>query len=446
MKNTNMNTNISLMAWNEPGGNKQDNSKERPNHPWGNGNRHPGPPDLEQLIKKWILQVKKRLNFSNKTGKGGGGGSIFNNGNGYTEGPKDFARIGSVVGIVVLVVLIISGIFIVEPPERAVITRFGRYVRTEGPGPHWLFPLIESKEVINVEQVATSDHSGLMLTRDRNIASVGVAVQYRIGDGENDLRSYLFNVVNPIQSLRMSAESALRYVVGQSTMDEVLTLRRAEIATAIKEHLIETLKGYNTGIEVIDVAMQFAKAPDEVRAAFDDVIKAAADEERLINQAHAYENEVLPRARGTVEQMRNGAKGYREETILIAEGNVQRFNAILPQYQKAPKVTQTRLYLETMEQILAKTSKVVVDSNIGNNLLYLPIDKLISEANFGSPSANNRGMSGSASSNMSPSSSSSGSHALGNSHFGQTSAGSENVSASSNSLSSGESTHKERNK
>jgi membrane protease subunit HflK len=160
----------------------------------------------------------------------------------------------------------------------------------------------------------------------------------------------------------------------------VLTLRRAEIATAIKEQLIETLKEYKTGIEVIDVAMQSAKAPDEVRAAFDDVIKAAADEERLINQAHAYENEVLPRARGTVEQLRNGALGYKEETILIAEGNVQRFNAILPQYQKAPKVTQTRLYLETIENILSRTSKVVVDSNLGNNLIYLPFDKLIPQA------------------------------------------------------------------
>lgn len=384
------NQTISPMAWNEPGGGRgNDNNHKGSQNPWGSGgNRNQGPPDLEQILKKFISQIKKLLNFptkssgfgggSNSGGGGNRGNTIFNNGSGYMQNPKDMATLAIVIGIVVLVIFLLSGIYIIDPPERAVITRFGRYVRTEGPGPHWLFPLAESKEVVNVEQVSTSDHSGLMLTRDRNIASVAVAVQYRIGDGNDDLRAYLFNVVNPVHSLKMSAESALRQVVGQSTMDEVLTLKRAEIATAIKEQLIETLKGYQTGIEVIDVAMQSAKAPDEVRAAFDDVIKAAADEERLINQAHAYENEVLPRARGTVEQLRNGALGYKEEIILIAEGNVKRFNAILPQYKKAPKVTQTRLYLETMEQIFSKTSKVLVDSSLGNNnIIYLPLDKLV---------------------------------------------------------------------
>ncbi len=373
---------INPMAWNEPGGNNKNSQNQGPQNPWGgNRNQNQGPPDLEQMIKKLIQNIKKRLNFSKSSGgKGGGGPSIFNNGSGYHPAPKEVGNIAIIIVLVIVVIFLLSGMYIVDPPERAVVTRFGRYVRTEGPGPHWLLPLAESKEVVNVEQVSTSDHSGLMLTRDRNIASVGVAVQYRIGDGGDDVRAYLFNVVNPIHSLKMSAESALRRVVGQSTMDEVLTLRRAEIATGIKEQLIETLKGYQTGIEVIDVAMQFAKAPDEVRAAFDDVIKAAADEERLINQAHAYENEVLPRARGTVEQLRNGAMGYKEETILIAEGNVLRFNSILPQYQKAPKVTQTRLYLETMENILSKTSKVLVDSNLGNNLIYLPFDKLIPAA------------------------------------------------------------------
>jgi len=407
------NLTISPMAWNEPGGNRgNDNNNKGPQNPWGGGgNRNQGPPDLEQILKKFINQIKKLLNFPTKSssgmgGAGGKGGSIFNNGDGYSQNPKDIAVIALVIGIVVLVIFLISGIYIIDPPERAVITRFGKYVRTEGPGPHWLLPLVESKEVVNVEQVSTSDHSGLMLTRDRNIASVAVAVQYRIGDGNDDLRAYLFNVVNPVHSLKMSAESALRQVVGQSTMDEVLTLKRAEIATAIKEQLIETLKGYHTGIEVIDVAMQAAKAPDEVRAAFDDVIKAAADEERLINQAHAYENEVLPRARGTVEQLRNGAMGYKEEIILIAEGNVKRFNAILPQYKKAPKVTQTRLYLETMEQIFSKTSKVLVDSSLGNNLIYLPFDKLIPSVTSSLPAGaeNQNGSSSGSSSGLSSSS------------------------------------------
>lgn len=404
------------MAWNEPGKGKGNDNNEGPRNPWSGGSRNQGPPDLEQILKKLIANIKKLLfSFSLKPDAKGKNGksSFFNNGNGYTQMPQNPSTMALIIGIIVLVIFLISGIYIVDPPERAVVTRFGRYVRTEGSGPHWLFPLVESKEVVNVEQVATADLSGLMLTRDRNIASVGVAVQYRIGDGNEDVRAYLFNVVNPIHSLKMSAESALRYVIGQSTMDEVLTLRRAEIATAIKEQLIDTLKSYQPGIEVIDVAMQYAKAPDEVRAAFDDVIKAAADEERLINQAHAYENEVIPRARGTVEQLRNGAMGYKEESILIAEGNVQRFNAILPQYQKAPKVTQTRLYLETIESILSKTSKVIVDSSLGNNLIYLPFDKLIPAATSGGGSTNSGGAQGLGIENQSSVGSSGGSVNLG---------------------------------
>jgi len=356
------------MAWNEPG---QGQSGQNNQNPWGQrGNRTPGPPDLEQLFRKWFDKLKKLSTPENRSTLGGGGGNGF--GNIKTSSSWGAAIIGVLMGL-----YLVSGVYIVDPPERAVVTRFGKYVRTVGPGPHWLPPLIESKEIVNVDQVATSDHSGLILTRDRNIASVGVAVQYRVGDGEDDVRAYLFNVASPVHSLKMSTESALRQVVGQSTMDDVLTLRRAEIANAIKEQLVETLEGYHTGLMVIDIAMQFAKAPDEVRAAFDDVIKAAADEERLVNQARAYENEVIPRARGTVERLKNEALGYKQETILISEGNVQRFNLILPHYQKAPKVTQVRLYLEAIERILSQTTKIMVDAGLGNNILYLPLDKMM---------------------------------------------------------------------
>lgn len=352
------NSNSVNMAWNEPGKNQ---------NPWGQNRKDQGPPDLDKLFKNLFEKFKKRL---------GGGANRTSSGN---WGNQDLGFMAGIGLVVLIVVYLIAGIYIVEPPERAVITRFGKYIETKGPGPHWLPVFIESKEIVNVEQVHTSDQSGLMLTKDRNIASVGIAVQYRIGDEINDVRAYLFNVVNPIHSLKLSAESALRQVVGQSTMDEVLTLKRAEIAEAIKEQIIATLKPYQTGILVLDVATQFAKAPDEVRAAFDDVIKAAADEERLVNQARAYENEVLPKARGTVERLKNEAQGYKEETILIAEGNVQRFNKILPEYKKAPKVTQTRLYLDTMEQVLSKTTKFLIEGSPGNNnMIYLPLDKLLS--------------------------------------------------------------------
>lgn len=346
------------MAWNKPG-------DKDGNNPWGRKSGEQGPPDLDQIFRQFNNKIKQL--FGNKTGPG-----FSTDGRG-----QEFQFLGGIALLVILFLYIVSGIYIVDPPERAVVTRFGKYVRTEGPGPHWLPSLIESKEVVNVEQVATSDHSGLMLTRDGNIVSVGVAVQYRVGDDNDDVRAYLFNVVNPVRSLDQSAESALRQVLGQSTMDEVLTLKRSEIATAIKEQMIETLKYYHTGLSVLDVVMQFAKAPDEVRAAFDEVIKASADEERLVNQARGYENEVLPRAKGNAERLRNEALGYKQETILIAEGNVQRFNLVLPQYLKAPKVMQTRMYLDAMEQILDKTSKVVVDSGLGNNMIYLPLDRFM---------------------------------------------------------------------
>jgi len=346
--------------WNKPG-----DGQENGNSPWGRRGNEQGPPDLEQIIRRLNSKIKNL--FGTQKGPTRVSGS----------GGQEFQFVGGVVCAVLLIVYILSGIYIIDPPERAVVTRFGKYVRTEDPGPHWLLPLIESKEVVNVEQVATSDHNGLMLTRDGNIVSVGVAVQYRIGDDSEAVRAYLFNVVNPVRSLNQSAESALRQVLGQSTMDEVLTSKRSEIATAIKEQMIATLKNYDTGLQVLDVVMQFAKAPDEVRAAFDEVIKASAEEEQLVNQARAYENEVLPRAKGTAERLRNEALGYKQETILVAEGNVQRFNLILPQYLKSPKVMQTRMYLDAMEQILNKTTKVIVDTGEGNNVLYLPLDKLM---------------------------------------------------------------------
>ena len=335
--------------WNAPGGGSSGQD------PWRR-KKGSSPPDLDQILRAAVKQIKALFQ--------GKGGSI-------PMQPLD-RFVGLALGAVLLL-YVLAGIYIVEPPERAVVTRLGRYVRTEGPGPHWLPPFLEARELVNVQQVSTSDHSGLLLTKDGNIVSISVAVQYRIREDEDAVRSYLFNVVNPIRSLSQSADSALRQVIGQSTMDEVLTLKRAEIATAIKEQMVETLKNYHTGIWVLGVVMQFAKAPDEVRAAFDEVIKASADEERLVNQARAYENEVLPKARGTAERLKSEALADKEESILIAEGNVKRFNLVLPQYLLAPKVTQARLYIETIEAVLSKASKVVVDLPQGNNVVYLPL-------------------------------------------------------------------------
>ena len=354
------------VLWEKPG--------QEPNgeNPWRGKNQDQGPPDLDQLLRQLTKKIKKFF-----SGNGGGTGEPRETGGGAPFNP--FRGFGQQLLMGILVLYVASGIYIVDPPERAVVTRFGKFVRTEKPGPHWIPTFIESQEIVNVEQVATSDHSGLMLTRDGNIVSVGVAVQYRVGAGDTDVRDYLFNVVNPERSLDQSTESALRQVVGQSTMDEVLTLKRAEIAEAIKTQTIETLAQYHTGITVLDVVMQFAKAPDEVRAAFDEVIKAAADEERLVNQAKAYENEVIPKAKGVAEQLRNEAMGYREEKILMAKGNTARFNLLVPYFLKSPKVMQSRLYLDTMEEVLGRVNKVVIDEGAGKggNMIYLPLDRLL---------------------------------------------------------------------
>lgn len=348
------------MIWNKPGG-------QGGKDPWRRKDQEGGPPDLDQVFKLFAKKIKEI--FGKKGGHGGEG--------------EEFQVFGGVVFVVVAALYLVSGFYTVEPAERAVVLRFGKYVRTEEPGWHWLPPLIESKALVNVDSVSTSDHSGLMLTQDGNIVSVGVSVQYRIGSNPLDVQEYLFNVVNPVRSLNQSAESALRQVIGKSTMDDILTLRRAEIANSVKEQTVDTLNNYKTGLSVLEVVMQFAKAPAEVQPAFDEVIKASADKERLINQAKGYENEVLPRAKGVSERLRNEALGYKQETILVAEGNVKRFNLVLPQYVKAPKVTKTRMFLDTIEHVLTKTSKIIVDAGEGNNLIYLPLDRLIPESSVG---------------------------------------------------------------
>ncbi len=356
------------MAWNQPGSN--DDKKNQQSHdPWKTRKKDDqGPPDLDKLLKQFLKNIKNLFAGNN------GGGNARSTGPNVPNMPVGFVMF---IGIIVLALYLISGIYIVEPAERAVVTRFGRYVKTEGPGPHWLPRFIDSKEIVNIDRTESTRHAGLMLTKDENIVFVEVTVQYRIQDAP----AYLFNVVNPVNSLKQATESALRQVVGQSTLDDVLTSGRAYIAGAIKDQIVSTLALYKTGILVLDVAMQPAKAPDEVRAAFDEVIKAREEEVRSVNQAESYANDILPKARGLAERMRKEALGYKQEAQLMAEGSTQRFNLILPQYQKAPKVTQTRLYLDTMTEVLSNTTKMLIDEGNSSNVFYLPIDKLLNSKN-----------------------------------------------------------------
>ncbi|ALP52864.1 HflK protein [Candidatus Tenderia electrophaga] len=366
------------MAWNEPGGSKD-------NDPWGNKNKgDQGPPDLDEVIRK--MQNKLGGLFGGKKGGGGGGQSP---GKGGTAG----------MGIMILVLvggwLVYDMVHIIQPAERGVVMRFGEYVDTMQPGLGVRLPRpIETVERVDVAQIrnveigyrsssggrsTTSTSVGsesLMLTRDENIVDAQFAVQYRI----KSARDYLFNVRNPDLTLRESTESAVREVVGKSNMDFVLTEGRGEIVNRIQALTQDILDRYETGLIVTSVNMQDAQPPDQVQDAFDDAVKAREDRIRLINEAEAYSNNVLPRARGAAARQIEEANAYKEEVVAKAEGEAQRFENILSEYTAAPDVTRQRLYLETMEEVLSNSSKVMVDVEGGNNIMYLPLDRIMRDS------------------------------------------------------------------
>ena len=350
MTNDNM-----YMAWNEPEGNKND--------PWKKKNND-GPPDLDQVFRKFVQNLSALFG---KSSLGGGGNQLFNKPNKIAVG---------LATVIILILYVISGFYIVGPQEQAVITRFGKYTRTEFQGPHWIPQLIENKNVVDSESVSSSKHSGSMLTKDENIVYVEIEVQYRLARVED----FLFNVINPDRSLKQAAESALRQVIGNSNLDYVMTDGRASISAEVKKEIEESLNSYNAGILITTVALKEAKAPDEVKAAFEDVIKSREEKERLIHEAQSVFNKIVPEARGIAEQMRVEADAYKQSIILAAEGDTAKFNLILPEYNKAPLITKTRLYLDAVEQVLGNTSKILVDLDAGNNLIYLPIDQIMQAA------------------------------------------------------------------
>ncbi len=351
------------MAWNEPG---NDKNKD----PWtsGGGNRgEPQPPDLDEVLRK--LQQKLQGLFGGGPSKGSNGNVEY-----ISAKPPSVSRFG--VGLIIAVLAIIyllSGIYIVKPAERAVVFQFGRFVKEVGPGPHWLPVFIRSKEVVNVELIMDSTHSSRMLTSDENIIVVQLAVQYKV----DNLPNYLFNVIDPTRSLKEATDSAIRQVVGQSTLDDVLTEQRSQIRDEIRKQIEETLAVYQSGLLITDVNLQPARPPEEVKEAFDDAIKAQEDEERLINLANAYRRRVIPTAEGQVQRILADARAYEAEVKLRANADIERFNQLLPEYQKAPEVTRERLYLDRMASILGRVSKIVVDSSNGQQVMYLPLDQLL---------------------------------------------------------------------
>jgi membrane protease subunit HflK len=354
------------MAWNEPGGGNKD--------PWsGKGGGEQGPPDLDEVVRKLQERLGGLFGGNKPSGGGSGGG-----GGGFNLPSGDFSSraVGIVVGIL-LVIWLATGIYIIEPAERGVVTRFGKYVDTTEPGPHWHVPWpFESVVKVNVDEISTFSHSASMLTQDENIVDVELTVQSRIQDASD----YLFQVADPDQTLRDATVTVVRVTVGGSKLDFVMTEGRGAVAVTIKERIQALMDQYRTGLLVTSVNMQPAKPPEEVKAAFDDAIKAREDKERLENQAEAYSNEVLPQARGEAARIIADARAYRDQVIARSEGETARFTAILTEYLMAPEVTRQRLYLETMEQVLGDSSKVIIDvEDGGDSLLYLPIDQLMKQ-------------------------------------------------------------------
>ncbi len=377
------------MAWNEPGGNDND--------PWGNRKNSGGPPDLDEVFKN----VKSKLDglLGNKGQGSGGRGSLPTGGLG-SKG------IGVLLGLV-LIAWIASGIYVVQPAEQGVVTQFGKLVNSVGPGPHWHIPWpVQAVTRVDVAGNRTKKLSRqLNLTQDENIVKIDLSVQYDIKSASD----YLFNLRDPDLTLEQVVESAIREVIGQTDMETVLTTVIIENATnedgsvkitdvdevqnTTKANLQSILDQYGTGINVISVNLEKAQPPDEVQAAFSDAIKAREDRERYINEAQAYRNEVLPRARGDAQRVIEESEAYKTRVEQSAEGESRRFLSLLTEYKKAPDVTRERLYIEAMEAVLANTSKVFMDTDQGNSLMYLPIDKLIEQNNTardGNSSASNQ--------------------------------------------------------
>ena len=348
------------MGWNEP-----ENGKD----PWKGGKNQP--PDLDEVLKR-IQEQFKRLFLGTK-------GKLDNK-------PSNDSGGGILVAAVLFAAFILwalSGIFIVDPAEQAAILRFGKYVETVGPGPHWIPRIISSKVVKNVDRVLDYSYSAQMLTSDENLVAVSLAVQYRI----SDLEAFLFNVENPEESLRQATSSALRQVVGTTTLDQIITEGREVWGNQVQDTLIKTLDLYKTGISIVNVSPQPARAPESVQDAFDDAIKAQEDEKRFKEQAYAYAARVVPIAEGNASRIKQEAAAYSKQVVLRAEGEVAEFLALLPQFVAAPQVMSKRMYLDTMEKVLNRTSKIIVDGKAGN-LLYLPLEKLSTVSGLSSKTKN----------------------------------------------------------
>jgi membrane protease subunit HflK len=294
---------------------------------------------------------------------------------------------GLIAGVVLLIWLG-TGFFIVQEGQQAVITQFGKYHSTVGAGFNWRLPYpVQRHEIVVVTQIrsvdvgrdvivkATGLRDSAMLTADENIVEIKFAVQYRL----NDARAYLFESKDPASAVVQAAESAVREVVGRMPMQVALADERDQIAPRVRTRMQEILDRYKVGIEIVGINLQQSgvRPPEQVQAAFDDVLKAGQERERSKNEAQAYANDVIPRAVGSASRLKEESEAYRARIVAQAQGDAQRFRSVLTEYQKAPQVTRDRMYIDAMQQVYGNVSKILVESRAGSNLLYLPLDKIM---------------------------------------------------------------------
>ncbi|MEO7391672.1 MAG: FtsH protease activity modulator HflK [Ramlibacter sp.] len=383
--------NLNDPRWGRGGDEKQaENNRPDPQKPEGNG-RGPnqGPPDLDELWRDFNRKLgglfggKGRRPDSNGGGFGGGGGNF----------QPDMKSAGIGAGLVAAVVVLIwlgTGFFIVQEGQQAVITQFGRYKSTVGAGFNWRLPYpIQRHELVFVTQIrsvdvgrdnvvkATGLRESAMLTEDENIVEIKFAVQYRL----NDARAYLFESKNPSEAVVQAAETAVRETVGKMKMDSALAEERDQIAPRVRTLMQTILDRYKVGIEVVGINLQQGgvRPPEQVQAAFDDVLKAGQERERAKNEAQAYANDVIPRAVGAAARLKEESDAYKARVVAQAQGDAQRFKSVLAEYQRAPQVTRDRMYIDAMQQVYSSVTKVMIESRQGSNLLYLPLDKILQQ-------------------------------------------------------------------
>lgn len=370
------------MAWNEPGGGNQHDpwsgggrggdKKGGGSNGGGGGNGNGGPPDLDEALKKFQDKLSGLLGNGRKRNGGSSGGNGSNGG-----GNTNAYALPGVIAVVLVAIWAASGFYLIDQSERGVVLRFGKYNDIVGPGLHWNPPIIDDVREVNVTKVRSLSQTKSMLTQDENIVEVQMSVQYQVSNP----RDFMLNVRAPEISLENAMDSALRHEVGSADMNDILTSGRELLASNVKSRLQSYLDNYGVGLTLQTINVESTSAPAPVQESFDDVIKAREDRQRTINQALAYENSILPEAQGQAQRVIEEAEGYKESVVAKSQGEANRFTSLLTEYKKAPEIIRERMYLETMSEVLGKTSKVLVDVENGNSLMYLPLDKLAGKSN-----------------------------------------------------------------